>query len=326
MSYNFEYFYGTEAEHFIFFRIPKVLITDSRFKVMSTDSKLLYGLMLDRMGLSNRNGWVDEHNRVYIIYTMEEIIEDMGCARQKAAKLLDELDNIVGLIERKRQGLGKPNIIYVKNFIYSEEIRFENQNSESMNTINQEVPKSNSRKYDNQTSRSMNVESQEVPKSNGNNTNTNNTDYNNTDFNKTILSYPISEQTEQESDTSDVMGWIRERQTYETLIKENIEYDIMVERYRKEWLDEIVSLMVDVVCSKEETIRINKQEYPQTVVKSRFLKIDSSHIEYIHFALSENASNVRNIRAFLITTIYRAPETTDNWYSAKVKHDMANWG
>lgn len=188
MSYNFEYFYGTEAEHFIFFRIPKVLITDSRFKVMSTDSKLLYGLMLDRMGLSNRNGWVDEHNRVYIIYTMEEIIEDMGCARQKAAKLLDELDNIVGLIERKRQGLGKPNIIYVKNFIYSEEIRFENQNSESMNTINQEVPKSNSRKYDNQTSRSMNVESQEVPKSNGNNTNTNNTDYNNTDFNKTILS------------------------------------------------------------------------------------------------------------------------------------------
>lgn len=176
MSYNFEYFYGTEAEHFIFFRIPKVLITDSRFKVMSTDSKLLYGLMLDRMGLSNRNGWVDEHNRVYIIYTMEEIIEDMGCARQKAAKLLDELD------------------------------------------------------------------------------------------------------------------------------------------------------MVDVVCSKEETIRINKQEYPQTVVKSRFLKIDSSHIEYIYFALSENASNVRNIRAFLITTIYRAPETTDNWYSAKVKHDMANWG
>ena len=195
-----------------------------------------------------------------------------------------------------------------------------------MNTINQEVPKSNSRKYDNQTSRSMNVESQEVPKSNGNNTNTNNTDYNNTDFNKTILSYPISEQTEQESDTSDAMGWIRERQTYETLIKENIEYDIMVERYRKEWLDEIVSLMIDVVCSKEETIRINKQEYPQTVVKSRFLKIDSSHIEYIHFALSENASNVRNIRAFLITTIYRAPETTDNWYSAKVKHDMANWG
>ena len=149
---------------------------------------------------------------------------------------------------------------------------------------------------------------------------------NNTDFNKTILSYPISEQTGQESDTSDAMGWIRERQTYETLIKENIEYDIMVERYRKEWLDEIVSLMVDVVCSKEETIRINKQEYPQTVVKSRFLKIDSSHIEYIHFALGENASNVRNIRAFLITTIYRAPETTDNWYSAKVKHDMANWG
>lgn len=81
-------------------------------------------------------------------------------------------------------------------------------------------------------------------------------------------------------------------------------------------------LMVDVVCSKEPYIRINKQEYPQEVVKSRFLKMDSSHIEYIEFALRENTSNVRNIRAFLITTIYRAFETSDNWYSAKVRHDM----
>ena len=120
------------------------------------------------------------------------------------------------------------------------------------------------------------------------------------------------------------MDWIEEHNAYEEIIKENIEYDIMCERFSKEWLDEIVAIMVDVVCSKEQYIRINKQNVPQEAVKSRFLKINSMHIEYINFALQENTSDVRNIRAFLITTIYRAFETTDNWYSAKVRHDMKN--
>ena len=304
MSLEFDYFYGAEAEQFTFFRIPKVLFKDKRFKDMSTDAKLLYGLMLDRMGLSMRNRWIDDDNRVYIIYKMEEIIEDIGCARQKVAKLLEELDKSVGLIERKRQGLGKPNIIYVKNFITA-----------------------TSSEYENHTSRSMNTENPEVPKSYSNNTNINNNNYNNTDFNNTILSYPISDEElcdDGSDEPLDAIGWMRERTTYENLIKDNIDYDIMIEKFEKAWIDEIVELMVDVVCSKEPYIRINKQEYPHEVVKSRFLKIDSSHIEYIYFALRENCSNVRNIRAFLITTIYRSFETSDNWFSAKVNYDMAN--
>lgn len=119
-----------------------------------------------------------------------------------------------------------------------------------------------------------------------------------------------------------MIRWIEERNEYNQLIKDNIEYDIIVKRYSKAWLDEIIEIMVDVVCSNEPYIRINKQEYPQEVVKSRFLKINSSHIEYIYDSLHENTSNVRNIRAFLITTIYRSFETADNWYTAKVNHDM----
>ena len=326
MSQGFDYFYGSEAEQFTFFRIPKVLFKDKRFKDMSTDAKVLYGLMLDRMGLSMRNRWIDDDNRVYIIYKMEEIIEDIGCARQKVAKLLEELDKSVGLIERKRQGLGKPNIIYVKNFITANSSEYENHTSRSMNTENPEVPKSNLQKYENHTSRSMNIELQEVPKSYSNNTNINNNNYNNTDFNNTILSYPISDEElcdDGPDEPLDAIGWMRERTTYDNLIKDNIDYDIMIEKFEKAWIDEIVELMVDVVCSKEPYIRINKQEYPHEVVKSRFLKIDSSHIEYIYFALRENCSNVRNIRAFLITTIYRSFETSDNWFSAKVNYDMA---
>lgn len=317
MPLTFEYFYGNEAEQFTFFRIPKVLFTDKRFKDLSTDAKLLYGLMLDRMGLSIKNRWLDKANHVYIIYTMEDIIADLGCARQKSAKLLDELENNVGLIERKRQGLGKPNIIYVKNFTYTQSTGEETQNTGSMNVEHQEVRKSNLQKYENHTSRNMILENQEVPKSYSNNTEYNNTEYSDTE----ILSHPIEQQTEM-----DTIRWAEERRQYEQLIKQNIDYDITVHEYEKAWLDEILMIMVDVVCSREPTIRINKQEYPKEVVKSRFLKINASHIEYIHFALRENTSNVRNIRAFLITTIYRSFETADNWYLAKVNHDMAQGG
>ena len=189
MSTDFNYFYGSQAEQFSFYRIPKILFTDEMFGDISVESKVLYGFMLDRMCLSVKNCWFDDENKVYIIYTVEDIIKDFGCARQKVAKLLDELENGIGLIERKRQGLGKPNIIYVKNFIYKpQEKKYENQNPESMNIENQEVPKSNLQKYENHTSRDMNIKIQEVPKSYSNNTNINNTEYNNTDNSDTEFS------------------------------------------------------------------------------------------------------------------------------------------
>ena len=84
---------------------------------MSAEAKILYGIMLDKLDLSVKNKWGDEKGRVYIIYTIEQIMADMNCADQKATKLLDELEKKCGLIERRRQGLGKPNLIFVKNFI-----------------------------------------------------------------------------------------------------------------------------------------------------------------------------------------------------------------
>lgn len=113
-----EYFYGDEAEQFIYFRIPRQLITDPRFKHLSTDAKLLYGMLLDRMSLSVKNGWYDEDGRVYIYYTVEEICGDMNCGRDKAMKMLADLDTKkgVGLLRRVRQGQGKPTKLYVKRF------------------------------------------------------------------------------------------------------------------------------------------------------------------------------------------------------------------
>ena len=94
---EFEYFYGSEAEQYSFYRIPKVLFKDKLFKDISAEAKILYGLMLDRMGLSVKNRWFDEKNRVYIIYTIAEIMEDLGCADQKVGRLLSELDSVKGI-------------------------------------------------------------------------------------------------------------------------------------------------------------------------------------------------------------------------------------
>lgn len=156
-----DYYYGDQAEQFSFYRIPKVLFTDSRFKDISAEAKILYGLLLDRMSLSAKNGWLDQEGRVYIVYTVEDIMDALSCASQKAMKLLNELDEKCGLIERKRQGLGKPNLIYVKNFVSAPESKFKNG--------------------ENQNSGLLKIETQEFPKSKGSNTEKNNTDFNDTE-------------------------------------------------------------------------------------------------------------------------------------------------
>ena len=153
MPLQLDYYYGNEAEQYSFYRIPKVLFTDSRFRGLSVEAKVLYGLLLDRMALSVRNNWMDQDGRVYIIYTIADVMETLGCAEQKANKLLNELDTAkgVGLVERVRRGLGKPNVIYVKNFISggkpdarqeSQIKNCENHKSGNVKTTNQELRKS----------------------------------------------------------------------------------------------------------------------------------------------------------------------------------------
>lgn len=151
---EFNYFYGNEQEQYIFVQVPLLLIKDEYFKKLSSDAKLLYSLLLNRTKLSVKNNWHDEKGRVYIIYTINEIKEDLNCASQKACGLLDELEKI-GLIEKKRQGLNKANLIYVKDYTtvlkYKKDVtkadkkrNFENQNSGILKIKIQELRKSKS--------------------------------------------------------------------------------------------------------------------------------------------------------------------------------------
>lgn len=337
---QFDYFRGMEAEQYSFYRVPKVLFTAECFKSLSCEAKVLYGLMLDRMSLSIKNRWFDEEDRVYIIFTVEEIAELLNCGTQKAVKLMKELDDNqgIGLIEKKRLGLGKPNVIYVKNFILKEKCspeqrgkapenlgntqNSENHNSRIVKTTNQELPESQFKNDENHTSRIVEITTQEVPKSQSNNTDINNTDFNETDFNEidSIQSYLSPSAGEVRPVGEDV---IERMETYRALIQENIDYECFLDRREKEDVDELIELMVEILMMPDDSVvRIGGADKPVSVVKSRFLKLTYSHIEYVLFSLHRNTSKVANIKAYLLTTLYNLSMTMNHYYQAEVNHDL----
>ena len=148
MSTSFAYYTAQESEQFTFYRIPKALFTDPTFSHLSAEAKLLYGLMLDRMGLSRRSGWIDRQGRVYIYFTHTEIQDCLQCGHNKAVRLLKELDQGLGLIRRKRQGLGRPDRIYVMNFVSAQT----SQNGSSETPGVQELPETENQLSENRNS------------------------------------------------------------------------------------------------------------------------------------------------------------------------------
>lgn len=343
---KFDYYYGVEAEQFSFYRVPRLLIKDERFKGLSSDAKLLYGLMLDRMALSMKNGWLDDENRAYIIYTVDSMMEDLGCARATCVKVIKELDsdNGIGLIEKKRRGLGKPDIIYVKNFTVienkkSEETaantdkttevqnlnfkKFNNCTSGSSESESQEVQNLDFQKFKKQTSRSSENEFAEVQKAAPNYTNHNQTDMSYTN--------PInpSENSVTAQGKDDMMDATDKTSAYMELIRENLEYDHHIkydDGRDKELYEEIYETICDVVCVKRRTIRINGEDYPYELVKSRFLKLNSSHVQYVMGCMKDTVTKITNIRAYLITALYNAPSTMSHYYQQEVQHDMYGGG
>ena len=293
-----DYFYGNQADQFTFYRIPKLLFTSPEYRNISAEAKILYGLLLDRMTLSARSGWFDEFNRVFIIFTIGDIMEALGCATQKAAKLLSELEEKAGLIERRRQGLGKPNIIYVKNFV-TEESKIKN--------------------CENQNSGVLKIENQEFPESKSNNTDKNNTDINDTD---SLLFPSVRGDQRREAARCDA----QQREEYREIVLENIEYEILESSpgTDTEILDEIVELIVDTVSTARETVLISGEEKSAEVVRSQFLKLTRYHIEYVMDSLRDNSTRVRNIKQYMLASLYNAPMTMGNYYQSRVNSDAAD--
>ena len=286
------YFYGPQAEQFVFYRIPKALFTAPAYRGISTDAKVLYGLLLDRMSLSARNDWLDEQGRVYIVFTVEEIMNALCCADNKATRLLRELEG-VDLIERKRRGLGKPSLIYVKNFI-----------SESSE------PRIQSR--ENHDSVAAQTAILEAPKSRRNKTDKNNTDLSETD--PFFSGDAAGMESEGKDDRALYQDYFIRQFSFDALLASNPDDEDM--------LREMLELLVDTVCSKRRFIRIAGDDKPAEVVKAQLMKLNSDHLQFVLMCLKENTTLVRNMRQYLLATLYNAPMTMHSSYAARVQHDF----
>ena len=254
---------------------------------LSTDAKTLYGILLDRMGLSVKNGWLDEQGRVYIIFPVQEVMDALGCADNKATKLFRELEKF-GLIERKRRGLGKPNLIYVKNFA---DPRCRNRGkNDSGNADSGEQDAAKQRR--------------------------NKTEWNNTEMSETdpFLS--------EEGDGAD------ERTRLEAYFMQSLEVDLLLRVCpdEEDTIHQIVNLLVDTCSSKRRMLRVAGDDKPAEVVRSRFMKLNADHIRFVLKCLAESTAPVWNMKQYLLAALYNAPTTMQLYYQNQTNHDLSNRG
>lgn len=349
----FDYFYGSQSEQFSFFRLPKVLIRDERFRKISSDAKILYGIMLDRMSLSRENKWFDNENRVYIIFTLNDVMKELECCKRKASALMAELDEKsgIGLIEKRKQGLGKPDLIYLKNFVVPRDCTKEIpeslemaagkvlhlqsgtnmhlQSSKNMHLRDDENEKFGSKKAENtqngkemqfQSGKNMHLwSSTNMHLKSSTEVQPNDNKNNNTDSSEKESINHINQNTTE--DEMDRIVACRE------LVKDNISYQSLCQTtslLTRRMLDEIVELMVEVLIVDRPYLRISGVDYPYALVKTRFMSIGHDHVEYVLDCLNQTSSKIGNVKAYILTSLFNATATIDTYYTTAVNHDMAN--
>ena len=342
---QFDYFYGIESQQFSFIQIPLELFTNEYYKNISSDAKILYGLMLSRMILSQKNNWFDDDNRVYIIYKIQEIQDTLCCGKNKAVNILKELEN-AKLIQRNRQGLGKADLIYVLNIfreITSNEDDNENQAEDVVEDDNEnqaeDIAKVDNENqvaidkgedcdffgFENQTSRGLKNKLQgftnqtsrglenklqgfENQTSGVYKSNPNSYIYNNNiDFSYIYNNQSINN------------GFDRFDRLIE-VIKHNIAYDDLIAAHKDEndkaKIDEIINIIADTVAFNNQPIKISGNNYPAEIVKSVFLKLAYEDIEYALLCLNKNAAKVKNIKNYIIAVLYNTKLTKNNYCKA----------
>jgi len=364
MPLNLDYYYGSEAEQYSFYRIPKTLLTDPRYKSVSIEAKVFYGLLLDRMSLSVKNGWMDKERRVYIYFTQEDAMALMSCGKDKATRLFRELDqNGIGLIERKKQGQGRPARIYVKNFTPPPELAVTSSASlaspqaaklahcaapalptESASLgfgggpglpqpeLPPDPPQTaedpQSRPLDSTAPKTAPFEQSAPLGMSGQDCGfsaPNKTDKNDTDFSHTESSIPPPTPSRTSPPAGKPRMRMDEMDGYREQIRENIGYGFLLQErpYDGEEIDGYVELMAETCASRREYVRVNGEDVPLALVRERLLKLDGEHIRYVMDSLRSCTTQVANIRAYTLAALYNAPVTISQYYTAQVSHDMA---
>ena len=283
-----DYYYRQEAEMFTFFRMPKLLFSDDRYKSLPTDAKLLYGLMIDRMELSLKNGWQDAEGKTYIYMRQEEAMEILNVkGTEKIVKLYKALET-VGLLERKRQGLGRPDRLYVGRLT--------------------PIPaKIESQTIENQESRLSKIESPELQKTKV--PYLSKTEKNSLYKNQSIYQHasaPITPLIPTDSPTHEEAV---------ALVESNIDTAYLLRTYpdQQENILGMVDIIVDELTSNRPTVRIGGADRPRRIVRERLKRVTTTEVEAIAIKLEEHdpANEITNWRGYLLTCLYTSPSTAE---------------
>jgi len=294
------YFTRKEAEKFAFIQIPKTLFTGEKYKDMSSDARILYGVLLDRHKLSIENNWVDEQGRVYIFFAREKIQEYLNFGNQKVAKLFKELSRL-DLVEEKRQGVHKHNIIYVKKFIEE----------------NTPQTQSNQLKCENHISRDVKITFQEMLKSHANKTK-----YNNTKENKSVSQSKKEGAKNEKQPTRTMTDGRTEFRTIKFYFKDKLYLDDLrtTNSLNTTLIDEIELNILEMYFNEYTTIKGERKS--QEIVRSALMRLNHWHIEELISKYKSLTVKIRNPKAYIQTMIYNIAFENDLSVTNAVQHDM----
>ena len=350
------YYYGEDVLSKSFLILPKELVFTKSLANMSAKSKILYCVLRERLMLSARNNWTDENGRIYIIYSIEKIAEDLFYSRATIMRMMDELEHL-GLIERRKQGLGKPNLVYLCNsetiaellsgadieieeweqaehtviedvtetmeikeestvsdvtcqICNSEESRVEQIESEDCATDQQYQNWQSQNQNDQMTCQICNFQKYQ-------DCNSNNTEYkNNNRYKHLSIMYTVNHSRVQDRwmDRDCVEAFFRKKWEYDVLLQDGADADLLAV---------LLAVAVDTCSRRSTTIhRFGRREYTTAELRAQFSKLTMSHIQYVLYSLGQTTTRIHNIRAYLLTSLYNAPDTMTFYYSRKVYEDL----
>lgn len=278
-----DYFYDTEAESFRFYQIPALLLEEKEYRDISDTAKILYGVLLSRLALSRKNRWIEEKTgRLYISYNLKQLVDMLGRSDRTISKAMKQLAE-VGLIEKKKRGQGKTDIIYVMNFTRADK------------TYTKEAVQEE--KTENGISDWTDIE--EVSEENG---------HQNGEFRSEEITILKEEQ---------------KKEVYRKKIKQQLEYNVLIKRHQveKEIIDAMIEILTDIFISGRKTYKISGDDIPVNEVQNRIKRLNIQHIEYIIECLNRNTKEIRRPDNYLLTSLYNAPITIGLYYKAQVQHD-----
>lgn len=306
---TFNYFTIETSDNFVFFRIPKVFFKDENFKSLCTDSKVLYGLMLDRMGLSRKNGWYDKNGHAYIYYSVASIQEDMGLSNKTVSKCLKELKEL-GLIKVVRQGLTKNNIIYVMDFSRpapdAPDIP-EEDNTPLLPDDPDDSP------VDDSSAGEERAEAGDAP-------------WENYDPGASQKDTPLDDYAAPPQDIppGKARGKTRDKPTERDYantvleIKQNISYERLLQKYSSPTghriVEGVVALLADILCFPGESVVINKTPVPYDVVRTKLEQVECDHVEYVLDNILNSHIEIKNYKSYLLSSLYNSVDVLDLHY------------